>query len=84
MAGDRTRHQQKVGVARRGHEVDAKALHIVDRIEQRVDLPVTSVRRADVEVSDLERAAKRARDTLSQTRCKARRLGVGRHHEPTS
>ena len=64
--------QQQVGVPRRGDEVDAQPLDVVERVEQRRDLPVAAVARAGIEVADVERAAQAPVDRARS----ARRAGV--------
>ena len=59
-------HEEQVGVARRGDEVDPEPLDVVVRVEQRGDLPVAAVARAGVEVADVERASQRPTDRAAE------------------
>ena len=60
VLGDRARHQQHVGMARRGDEFQPEALEIVEGVVQRVDLELAAIARAGVDLADGEAAAKPA------------------------
>ena len=60
VLGDRTGHQQHVGMARRSDEAQAEALEIVEGVLQRVDLQLAAVARAGIDLADRERAAEPA------------------------
>src|SRR5215468_1990630 len=57
VAGDRAGDEQQVGVARRGHEVDAEALAVVHRAHEAGDLDLAAVARSRVDLSHGEGAA---------------------------
>ncbi len=64
IARDRTGDQQHVGMARRGDEVNAEALDVVDRVVQRNDLLLTSVAGARVHLANRQRPAEQALNRL--------------------
>ena len=68
VLGHRSRHQQHVGVARTGDELDAQSLDVVIRIAERVNLQLAAVARAGVHLADGQRAAERAQQFLLQPR----------------
>ncbi len=57
VVGHRPGHQQHVGVARRGRELDAEALDVIDRVVERVDLQLAAVAGAGIDLADGDRAA---------------------------
>ncbi len=57
VARHRSRHQQHVGMARRGHQPHAVPLQVIDRSERRGDLDLAPVARARIHVPHLHRAA---------------------------
>ena len=68
MLRDRPGHEQRVGVPRTRHELDAESFDVVVRIHQRVRLQLARVARPRVDVPDRERAAERAQDFALQAR----------------
>ena len=60
ILGDRSGHQQHVGVARRGDEAQPEALEIVEGIVERVDLKLAAIAGAGIDLADGEAAAEPA------------------------
>ena len=59
-------------------EADAEPLEIVDRIAERVDLELTAVAGAGVDVSDAERGAEHRKNALLQLRANPQAVISGR------
>ena len=57
VARDRAGDQQHVGVARRGDEVNAEALDVIDRAVQADDLHLAAVAGTGIHLADVQRAA---------------------------
>ncbi len=70
VAGHAACHEKQVGVARRGDDIDAQALYIVDRPQQRLDLPVTTVARTGIELAYMKRTPQQPLNSGAQARCK--------------
>ena len=58
VLGDRSGHQEGVGVTRRRNESHAKSLRVIDRCEGGRDFKLTAIARAGVDVSHLQRSVK--------------------------
>ena len=61
VARDRAGHQQHVGMARRGDEVNAETLDVIDRAVQAVDFDFAAVARTGVHLADVQGTAEHFR-----------------------
>src|SRR5262252_197049 len=58
----RPRDQQQIGVTRTRDEANAGALQVVIRILERVDLELAAIARTGIDLADIDRPLKDARD----------------------
>src|SRR5947207_2745690 len=72
------RHEQAVGVARRGDDVEPEALEVIVRPGERGDLELAGVAGAGVHVADRERAAEDTAQLVPEPGAEALDVGVAR------
>jgi hypothetical protein len=56
VRGDRTGHQQHIGMARRGDEAQAESLEVIEHVAERVDLELAPVAGPRIDLADRERS----------------------------
>src|SRR5881628_785770 len=67
VARHRARHEQAIGVTRRGDEVNAEPFEVVVRPGEPGDLELAAVAGAGVDLADRERATEERRDLRGET-----------------
>ena len=79
VAGHRTGDDDAVGMARRGHEIDAQPADVIDRIQQRREFPVAGIARSGIQMAQMQGAPQGAPNGVGDgLRQRVRRA----HHGP--